>query len=210
MCMNDRSLDSSGLREVLTLRVMGVLTHLLLRQGSSPTGKNQPKDGIRGSLRWPYPTFIEREFGNLWGYLWLSQWLRVHLALGKQNLELLDDLPHEGHSGASSIFQDILVNRKFTYCLSLTLSQVYKSEVFLHGFNTVFPKYNRYANPWKVVFCSTRKFISGYLLAWKIVLLATILESIAHSYSSLHWWLPNIVFQFKYECIPFKCCLQVD
>lgn len=138
MCMNDRSLDSSGLREVLTLRVMGVLTHLLLRQGSSPTGKNQPKDGIRGSLRWPYPTFIEREFGNLWGYLWLSQWLRVHLALGKQNLELLDDLPHEGHSGASSIFQDILVNRKFTYCLSLTLSQVYKSEVFLHGFNRQF------------------------------------------------------------------------
>lgn len=137
MCMNDnRSWDSSGLREVLTLRVTGVLTHLLLHQGSSPTGKHQPKDGIRGSLRWPYPTFIEREFGL--GYLWLSQWLRVHLALSKQNLELLDDLPHEGHSGASSIFQDILVNRKFTYFLSITLSQIYINEVFLHGFNRQF------------------------------------------------------------------------
>ena len=60
MCMNDRAFDSSGFRDVLTLRVTGVLTHLLLPQGSSPTGKPQPKDRIRGSLRWPYPTFIER------------------------------------------------------------------------------------------------------------------------------------------------------
>lgn len=136
--MNDRSLNSSGVREVLTLRVTGVLTHLLLPPGSSPTDKHQLKDGIRGSLRWPYPTFIEREFGNLWGYLWLSQWRGVQLALGKRNLDSLDDPPHEGHSGASSIFQDILVNRKFTYCLSLTLSLVYTNEVFLHGFNIQF------------------------------------------------------------------------